>query len=352
MRIASIVPSLRRTAPIFVATELCEGFRARGHNVTMFHLDDRLEIEPVVPHDHLAWRGLRRLQDFDIVHSHMLRPDLLAAVATCILRPRPRFVSTVHNYVREDVANTHGRWMAAPVSRVWTAAWRRLDACVVLSQDARTYYSPLMPRQELAVIPSGRKPHRTAVGFVSEDADLRRLRERYCVIGANALLSRRKGLEQILRVMPQLPDHAFVLVGDGPERQALIKMARDLGVRERFVDLGFKDNARNYLDYYDIYAMPSRSEGQGLALLEAAAASLPVVCSRLPVFEEIFDRSQAAFFDLDDMAGLRDALRRAWDERTSLGPAARKRFEEAYSTDAMVEAYLSLFRRLTAGGPP
>ena len=34
------------------------------------------------------------------------------------------------------------------------------------------------------------------------------------------------------------------------------------------------------------------------------------------------------------------------------GPAARKRFEEAYSTDAMVEAYLSLFRRLTAGGPP
>lgn len=352
MKIAVLVPSLRRTAPIFVACDLSETFRERGHEVELFYLDDVVEVQPSCSTERWRWRNRSRLAGFDVVHSHMLRPDLFAAFTVPRHRERPVLVSTIHNYVREDVANTHGSIVAAVAAWGWTQAWGRMDACVVLSEDARSYYRRFLPKQEFVSIANGRAAHRLAARPVREHDALTALRSRYWIVGSNALVSRRKGLEQVVKALAHLPDSAFVLVGEGPDLDRLTRLARSLGVADRFVTLGFKDNARDYLDYYDVYAMPSRSEGLPLALLEAAAARRPIVCSTLPVFGEVFDGSQAAFFDLDDIAGLQQALSRAYDQRVELGAAAQRRFESAYSIEAVADAYLALFDRLVRRANP
>lgn len=344
MRISIVVPSLRQTAPVVVGAELAQGLVRRGHDVTLHHLDPITEFDPQVPTQHLDRQRLTRLGAFDVVHSHMLRPDLLVAGLRRSDRQFPVLVTTLHNYVREDLRNTHGWVMAEIAARLWMRAWKRFDARVVLSRDAAGYYERLMPRATFACVPNGRSPHPAANASVAAHEALSHLRTRHKIIGANALVSRRKGLEQVIRALPMLPEYAFVLVGDGPALSELIELAAKLGVAERFLPLGFRPDARLYLDYYDLYVMPSRSEGLPLAILEAAAAKKSIVCSRLPVFEEVFDSTQASFFALDDVADLVVAVHTADADRGAKKQAAYERFCANYSLDAMVEGYLDIYK--------
>jgi glycosyltransferase involved in cell wall biosynthesis len=350
MKVAMLVPSLRRRAPVAVAVDLADGLVARGHQVTVFHLDAEKDLVTKAEARRVKPWQIHAFQGFDVLHSHMLRPDCMAAAARLAGRGSPRaLVTTIHNYVRADLANTHGNAVAAVMSRIWMKVWRSFDGAAVLSDDARRHYHSALGGDRLITIPNGRSPHDTRSADVEEHQALTALRATKTVLGANALVSPRKGLDQVLHALVHLPECVFVLVGDGEALPELKRLAAQLGVADRFHALGFKDNARDYLRYYDIYTMPSRSEGLPLALLEAAASGLSIVCSRLPVFAEVFNDSQASFFELDDTTALVAAVQRARNDRAVLGSAAQSRFEAMYSLDAMVERYLSLYGNLLEG---
>lgn len=96
-----------------------------------------------------------------------------------------------------------------------------------------------------------------------------------------------KGFDEILDVLPRLlreaNDLVYVVVGDGSDRARLEKKARDLGINESVVFTGYVDEAEK-LDYYrtaDVFVMPSRLEGFGYVFLEALAAGIPVIASKV-----------------------------------------------------------------------
>ncbi|MDF5717200.1 MAG: glycosyltransferase [Rhizonema sp. NSF051] len=72
-----------------------------------------------------------------------------------------------------------------------------------------------------------------------------------------------------------------VILGEGGQRAALEKLAAELGVSDRIQLLGWVDNPRDYLPEFDIFAIPSRSEGFPLAIVEAMLAARPVVETRV-----------------------------------------------------------------------
>lgn len=100
---------------------------------------------------------------------------------------------------------------------------------------------------------------------------------------AVARLVPQKGLDLLIRAWgrlrddPRFHDWRLVLVGDGPERQALAALAAREGVSERVRFEGFQPNPGRYLARASIFVLPSRYEGMPNALLEAMAAALPVV---------------------------------------------------------------------------
>jgi glycosyltransferase involved in cell wall biosynthesis len=94
----------------------------------------------------------------------------------------------------------------------------------------------------------------------------------------------------------------LVIMGDGPQRPALTRLVADLGMESHVIWLGWVNSASQYLRAFDLFVSASTAEGFGLSVLEAHAAGLPVVCSRLPAHEDALEH-HAAFFDVGNIEG-------------------------------------------------
>ncbi|MGI4842052.1 MAG: glycosyltransferase family 4 protein [Janthinobacterium lividum] len=347
MKILIITPSLARKGPVIVARDIAAGLVHRGHTVEVWHLDKTGEIEFPCTTLPFRWQMRARLNEFDIVHTHSLRPDGMAWFARLLGRLKTVHVTTIHNYVEEDLSFAYGKAIAFIASKIWRTFWRRADACVTLTQHARDYYRRTQPALKLQVIYNGRPPHQPNPVNEKDLAVISKLKAKYRLIGASALVTQRKGFEQVIEAMPSLPDYAFVIVGDGPEVDNLMELAKRRHVEDRFICLGFRQNAQDFLAHFDICAMPSRSEGMPLAMLEAASSRVPIVCSEIPVFKEMFTSREVAFFTLDNVASFVQAVHTAHEKRLAQAQAAHSRFVASYSTDCMSEAYISMYQHLT-----
>ena len=170
-----------------------------------------------------------------------------------------------------------------------------------------------------------------------------------------AKLTRRKGFDLLLTALARLGDDprwVFALGGDGPEAEPLAARAAELGLSERVRFLGRRDDVPELLDAADLFVMPSRAEGLGVAALEAMAAGLPVIASRVGgLGQAVVHEGTGLLVPPDDVDALEAALRRLLDDgalRERLGAAGPNHIAEHYSADTMVDAYLALYREVLA----
>ncbi len=92
-------------------------------------------------------------------------------------------------------------------------------------------------------------------------------------------LNKNKNHEIVIKALAQLPDVHYVIVGEGILKEHLLRMAQMYGVIERVHLLGFRKDAQEIYYLADIYCHPSFREGLSVAVMEAMAAGLPIVCS-------------------------------------------------------------------------
>jgi glycosyltransferase involved in cell wall biosynthesis len=134
----------------------------------------------------------------------------------------------------------------------------------------------------------------------------------------------------------------LLVIGDGPERASLERRAQELGLGAAVRFTGHQDNAREWLAACDVYVNSSISEGISLTILEAMAASLPVVATRVGGTPEILDETCARLVPARDVNALGAALlglARSSDTRTALGEAGRRRVEQRFTIERMVDQY-------------
>ena len=101
------------------------------------------------------------------------------------------------------------------------------------------------------------------------------------VIGTIARLTRQKGIDVFLRALADIPAVQGVIVGDGEDETELKGLAAELGVADRVSWIGWRENARDLLNDFDIFVLASRWEGFGRVLVEAALAQCPVISTRV-----------------------------------------------------------------------
>lgn len=96
-------------------------------------------------------------------------------------------------------------------------------------------------------------------------------------------LNQNKNHETILRALKQLnrTDVHYVICGQGDKKEELERMAKQFGMEERLHLLGFRTDALEWMKVADLFAFPSYREGLPVSLMEAMAAGLPVVCSKI-----------------------------------------------------------------------
>lgn len=348
MNISIIVASLARKGPVIVANDIANGLNVNGHNVTVYFLDSKFGITSNCLTKKLSFSTLKEIANSDIVHTHSLRPDIVGFLLKIFFRSKARFISTIHNYVEQDLRMTYGFFIALIFSKLWRLIWAGFDQVVVLSRDAQNYYKSTVPPIDGIVIYNGKNEHIFNTSNIQEIDLLNDLKDRYRLIGANAVVTKRKGLDIVIRSLPELKQYVFVLVGDGPEITTLKYEAAKLNVSDRFFALGFKENARDYLKFYDVFAMPSYSEGVPLAMLEAVDANIPVVCSNISIFRELFDNNEVSFFELNNVPSFIMSIISASKNKFCLTKKARIRFANSYSDTAMIQNYTELYEAILA----
>jgi len=181
------------------------------------------------------------------------------------------------------------------------------------------------------------------------------------VVGTVGRLLERKGHRELLtawaRVQKRVPAARLLVVGDGADRAAIEAHARDQGCADSVEFLGTRDDVPELLATMDIFAFPSHFEGLPGAVIEAMAASLPIVATPVDGTAELLDDYRTGLFvPVEAPAELSWALTRlieAPELRASLGDAARRRARAAFDIDAMVEGFDALYRESgpAAGAP-
>lgn len=242
---------------------------------------------------------------------------------------------------------------------------RRADAFVSLSSDMRAeLLAHGVPETRITTIPNsvdaarfarrsppGKSAVRTALGL-PEDGLI--------VLFTGRLLAS-KGVLDLVRAWAALaPDHPtarLVIVGSGKglmhdcesELHALIESK---GLRGSVVTTGFVRNVEDYLAAADIFAFPTTDEAFGISLVEAMAAGLAVVATRVGGIKDIVaPEANGLSIEPFDRAALETALRRLLGDdalRTRLGAAATATVEERYTTEAVLRRYASLLDSLAA----
>jgi glycosyltransferase involved in cell wall biosynthesis len=163
-------------------------------------------------------------------------------------------------------------------------------------------------------------------------------------------LDRRKGFDQAIEALREAPDVHLEIVGDGEERSALEAQLGRAGMHERVTLSGWLAEPAPAIARAEAALCSSRSEGLGLALLEAMSVGRPIVTVPVGgVVDFVRDGETGLVAGGTTVADLAAVLRRAAAARAALprlGEAARAAVLARYTADAMATAYADLYRGL------
>jgi glycosyltransferase involved in cell wall biosynthesis len=316
-----------------VVLALAQGLAARGHEVAVSGapgpLDAELRARRLLlpergrsPAGVIEWtareaafvRGFRP----HVIHAHNTKATVIAAAAARLARGprRPPVLATHHGAAQADRAHA-ARLLA-----------RAADAVVVVSDDLRFDGAQVIHNGVAPPAPAQRGPD-TTVAFVGRLAEV-------------------KNPERFLRAAALVDGARFLVVGDGPLREPLERLARELGLELTFT--GAVPDARPLIAGADVLVVSSDSEGQSIATLEALAAGTPVVSTPVSGMAGLLGGGAGVIapdFTPEALATAIRALVQDPARRTRMGAIGARLVRERFSADDMVDAYERRYRALT-----
>lgn len=239
------------------------------------------------------WRELKAFRALTSINS--------AEFCICGLWYPEGLIATLANF-GPRVILAHGSELM-PTRQVWRRwVWKRLQDFVLSRADlivANSHYTAELvrsgsPKAKVVAIPLAVDPDLFAPGSKTEARQKLGLPDKKFIITTVARLRSYKGLDTVIQALGRMPDTVrgrfhYVVVGSGPDRERLEKMAADLGVSSMISWLGFVDD-RALPDVYrasDLFVLCTREnfrqrevEGFGLVFLEAQSCGTPVIGAR------------------------------------------------------------------------
>jgi N-acetyl-alpha-D-glucosaminyl L-malate synthase BshA len=350
-----------------VATELAKALADRGHDVHLISIDTPFRLRefhpglsfhqvltPSYPLFHepqyllsLANKVVQIARAFrlDVIHAHYAVPHATAAhLAQQVLETAggrvPRVVTTLHGTDITLVGNDPS------FSEIVAFSIERSDAVTAVSASLRdATRTELGVKREIAVIPNFLD---CGIYRRQETAGLRgRLaadEQRLVLHMSNFRPVKRADavLHVFARIAREVPAR-LLLVGDGPDLPAALRLGRELGIAPLVTSLGPQEAILPLLSVADLLLLPSAQESFGLVALEAMACEVPVVASHVGGLPEVIDDGVTGFLhppeDLDGMAATGVSLLRDDGLRGRVGGAARRSVCERFCADRVVPMY-------------
>ncbi|NLI13109.1 glycosyltransferase [Pelotomaculum propionicicum] len=290
--------------------------------------------------------------NFDLVHTHGVRANLLGRLAAR-QAGKKKVITTVHSLLEKDYPGVLSR-----LANSWAERSTRglTDHFIAVSQGLKDrLIAGGVPANIVTVIYNGVsleeiKPltepgdARKKLGF-SPDTPL---------VGIVARLHEVKGhsyfLEAACNILQQRPEIRFLIVGAGPSRPALEKLAGDLGITEQVVFTGFMDDVYSLMADLDLLVISSLWEGFGLTAIEAMALGVPVVATEVGGLPEVVLHGETGLLvpPANPAALARNIL---WmldhpGEASSMAEKGGKIVREKFTSTVMARRTEELYRRV------
>ncbi len=358
-----------------VLTELLLGLTTLGHDVTLMSFSCKKQTEkplekicnalsinmiPISMGKIKAlsigvWlQGYAEKNGFDIVHSHGYKFNVLLALTPACWRKVP-VCTTLHGYV-----------VTPTLSKMTLYQWldrcclNRLDAVFLVSERMKQISAiKKLPEATISVIENGIGGYQMASRAEAVDPVEARLmaflQGRGPRLMAAGRLAAEKGFDTLIETMATLvntePDTVLVIFGNGPEENRLRNKIRDLRLADNILLFGFTDSLTSYYQYFDLFVMPSLTEGTPMALLEAMNAKLACVATKVGGIPYMLDHGSAGWLiDPEDTEQLLRAIKEsitAGDQQNKI-ERAHERILEHFHYLKMAEKYLTHYEKLRA----
>jgi glycosyltransferase involved in cell wall biosynthesis len=351
-------------------TTLVAGSLARGEDSMAFVAEDlgvqvvRIdelgrEISPVrdfVATLKLAW--LIRRERPQILHTHTAKAGTVGRLAALLAGGRrpPIIVHTFHGHVlhsyfgpfRSLVFRLLERWLASTTTALVAVSPQVRDDLVALG---------VAPHERFAVVRLGIELAERVDGAANARVEARRYLgippERFAVgwIGRMTAVKRTDDvLVAFKRLRERGVDACLCLVGDGPDRDDVERLAHELGVVRDTLFLGYQDEVAPFYAAFDALILPSGNEGTPVSAIEALAAGRPVVATRVGGVPDVVRDGEDGFLvepgATDELA---DRLARLAEDpslRERMGVAGRERVLPRYAVDRLIDDVDRLYRAL------
>jgi len=302
------------------------------------------------------WRLFKKEKP-DIVHTHTSKAGLLGRWAARLARV-PLIVHTPHGHVFYGHFGPFASRIFHFLEKMTSGITDRL---IPLTQAERADYLrfSIARAEKMVTIHSGVEISRYAVPAVEARAkkEALGLPPDRPIIGTVGWLLRVKGSQHLFQAMTVVwkkhPAAVLVYAGKGDLEGVLRGEACRLGVSDRVVFLGWRDDIPDLMHLLDIFVLPSLNEGMGRVLVEAMAAGKPIVASRVGgIIDLVKDGCNGILSEPGDVEGLSRALMTLLND-PGLGAvmgACGKAMAEAFGVAAMVEKIDALYTSLLQGG--
>jgi glycosyltransferase involved in cell wall biosynthesis len=178
-------------------------------------------------------------------------------------------------------------------------------------------------------------------------------RDRFKIVSIGRL-SPEKGCDLLIRAMARLTargiDATLVVVGEGPEKEKLIRQVGEERVSDRVHFVGYRDRAYRYLPFFDVFALPSYTEGLPITLLEAMQARIPIVATSVGEVPEVLGGGKFGYLVQSgnhlEMADKIEGVYWGREKAETKALAAREKALTEYGVDKMANRYYELYKEL------
>ena len=288
--------------------------------------------------------NIMKSNNVEVVRTHQYHANLYGRIAAWLCRV-PCIVPSVHNVYTRD-RKIHRRILNNLLGRI-------SDKIIAVSEavkaDIMAYDK--IPDSRVKVVYNGVDEARfTCVERRSTRSEFN-IPEHATVIGTVGRLAAQKGqrhlIESVALLVKEFPELILLIVGDGPEKEALRRTVSEKGLEKQVIFTGSRDDVPDLLAAMDIFVFPSLWEGMPNALAEAMAAGKPVIATDIKPNREVLGPEHAGVFvPIENSMAIASEIARLLRDRQAallLGSVAQERAFSRFAISATVGAYTDLF---------
>jgi len=301
---------------------------------------------------HRAWRIRQVITQFnaEIIHSFHYFTNAYAAI--CGWQQKTKVIGNIRFWPSRErmarVGSLPRRWLclygvnillcnSEAIRQKLRKSYRKLPTMLAAPNGVDLYsYNKLIELRD-----QGRKAFRT--------------RDDEIIIGYVGRLDHNKDPLLLLNAFKGLvinnPNITLVYVGSGPLRASLKEQAESIGLQDKVSFMGSRPNAQELMPAFDIFCLPSKTEGMPNSVMEASSAGVPIVASNVGGVREIVINEKTGFlFPSGNASALRDKLHRLIvnpQRRANMGNAGRILMEKKFTLECMIGYHEQLYQDLT-----